>query len=423
MLSNTLLLVIVMMAGGQVAPQVTPAQPDFTKPFMGIDRTVGDVRVLTLLWDPHRPDDPAPSREAVKQLMFGAEKSVRGFFRENSLSRLHLVNAGVYGWYDSRKPADHYWGPPDEGDQDGDGWVNGHVEKWAEALSRVDPEVDFAKYDTNGDGVLEPQELAIHIVIPQNGPFGTNRQPAGREAPEWRPLVVDGVQVPVIAESYIGSPPDLSLVAHELSHLLLNTPDEYFPFRCDTAPGPFSLMDQNWYCGHLDPFLKLRLGWARPRFITEAGQYRLASVEKTGQVLVLWDPAHSASEYFLVENRWPEATYESTLPDQGLAIWHIVDDMNTLGVVPSPPGCTGDQWATIGADDWGRRALRMVRPMLGDDTKALWDGAEEATGYDLLPTSPFDGRATLMWYDGTPSPFSILDIPEAAPVVTVTVKK
>ncbi len=404
------MLLVLILACGHFAPGSEPLKPDFTKPFFEMQPVSGAVRVMTILWDPHRPTDLAPSREAIKQLMFGREHSLRGYYKENSLGKLHIANAGIYGWYDALKPADHYWGPLDEGDQDGDGWVNGHVEKWAEAVWKVDAEIDFRQYDTNHDGVLEPRELAIHIVIPQNGPFGTNRVPAGREAPEWEPLLVDGIRIPVIAESYIGAPPDLSLVAHELAHLLLNAPDEYFPFRSDSAPGPFSLMDQNWYCAHLDPFLKLRVGWARPLFITESATCRLGSVERTGQVLVLYDPARSNSEYFLIENRWPEGTYEAALPDKGLAIWHIVDDASLLGTLPAPPGCTAEEWSSIGPDDWGRRALRMVKPVLGDNSKALWDGAEGAT------------QCALNWLDGTPSPFSLCDISPAAPFMSVSIR-
>ena len=42
------------------------------------------------------------------------------------------------------------------------------------------------------------------------------------------PLVVDGVTIPVIAEVYIGAPPNRGVVAHELGHLLSDLPDLYF---------------------------------------------------------------------------------------------------------------------------------------------------------------------------------------------------
>jgi len=404
-----------------IAQEQTGNLPDFAKPFFGCDAVTAERPMLTILWDPHRPDHPAPAKADVEQLLFGAERSLRGYFLENSGGRFTLANAGILGWYDADKPGEHYWGPPDEGDQDGDGWTSGHTEKWAEAVRKADAEFDFAAYDANHDGILGVDELGIHIVIPQNNPFGTNREPAGRQFPEWQPLVVDGVRIPVIAESYIGAPPNLPLVAHELSHLFLNAPDEYFGFAYPYAAGPFSLMDSERYCSHLDPFLKLRLGWAKPHFVTSEGSYTLPGVEHGGEVLVLCDPSRTASEYFVVENRWPDGSYEQTLPDRGLAIWLIVDDTKALADLPAPAGCDPEKWAGIGPDDWGRKAIRLIRPVLSplDNKKALWDGSDPETGYDLLAVDSDPAHTTLTWADGSPSGFTISDIPPAGPEMRI----
>jgi M6 family metalloprotease-like protein len=402
------------------AAVAAPTGPDFTKPFFGCDRTVGAVPMLSILWDPHRPTDPAPAKQDVERLLFGKQHSVAGYFRENSYRQFRVTNAGVLGWYDAAKPADHYWGAPDEKDGDGDGFVNGHVEKWTEAIRRADKSFDFARYDRDHDGTLSTRELAVHIIIPQNGSFGTNRGTAGREYPTVEPLVVDGVQVPVIAESYLGAPPDLAVVVHELAHLMLNAPDMYFPFAYPYGAGSYSLMDWHGHLSHLDPFLKLRLGWARARIVTESGWQTLAAVEKHPEVLVLIDPRHSTSEYFIVENRWPKDSYEQALPDAGLSVWQIVDDAKALGSIPAPRGCDPSQWATVGADDWGRRAARMIRPVFlpqRDDKLALWDGSDPATGYDLRPLSCRPERATLRWADGSPSCFRLRHIPAAGPVM------
>jgi len=420
----TLVVCTGVLTRGAIAQEQTDRLPDFTKPFFGCDAMIGERPMLTILWDPHRPDHPAPAKADIEALLFGEEHSLRGYFLENSGGLFTLTNAGLLGWYDADKPGDHYWGPPDEGDQDGDGWVSGHTEKWAEAVRKADAEFDFAAYDANHDGVLGVDELGIHIVIPQNNPFGTNREPAGRQFPQWEPLVVDGVRIPVIAESYIGAPPNLPLVAHELAHLFLNAPDEYFGFAYPYAAGPYSLMDSERYCSHLDPFLKLRLGWAKPLFVTSEGWYTVPSVEHHGEVLVLCDPSRSVSEYFVVENRWPDDSYEQTLPDRGLAIWHIVDDTKALAELPAPAGCDAEKWADVGPDDWGRRAIRMIRPVLGppvDNKRALWDGSDPETGYDLLPVDPDAAHATLTWADGSPSGFAIRDIPPAGPEMRIRI--
>src|SRR5262249_35065572 len=148
------------------------------------------------------------------------------------------------------KPADHYWGENQTTDTDGDGWLNGHTEKWAEAIRKADGEFNFAAFDPNHDGILAPHELGILIVIPQNIPFGSNRGVVGREVP-LQPLVVDGVTIGTIAEAYIGNPPNHGVVAHELSHLLLGLPDMYVDFFTPTRPGSYSLMDGTYSPIHL----------------------------------------------------------------------------------------------------------------------------------------------------------------------------
>jgi M6 family metalloprotease-like protein len=416
-----IILCVALVLGAAAAQGPADRLPNFTKPFFGCDAVAGERHLLTILWDPHRPDHPAPAKEAVEKLLFGKERSLEGYLLENSYGRCRLVNAGILGWYDADKPGEHYWGPADEGDKDGDGWVNGHTEKWAEAVRKADPDFDYAAYDANHDGVLDPSELGVHIVIPQNNPFGTNRDAVGRQVPQPEPLVVDGVRIPVIAESYIGAPPDLSLVAHELCHLLLSAPDEYFGFYYPYAAGPFSLMDNNRYCSHLDPLMKLRLGWAKPRLVTTEGWYTLPAAERSPDVLVLCDSSRTASEYFVIENRWPEDSYEKILPDRGLAIWRIVDDMKALGSLPAPAGCDAEKWATIGGDDWGRKALALIRPVLKPritDKETLWDGSDPATGYDLDSEDDDPAHAKLVWADGTPSGFYIRGIPPAGPEMT-----
>ncbi len=141
-------------------------------------------------------------------------------------------------------------------------------------------------------------------------------------------------------------------------------------------------------------------------------------------MLVLYDPGRSTSEYFLIENRWPEGTYERALPDRGLGVWHIVDDPEVLATMPPPAGCDPAGWALLAPDDWGRKAIRLIRPVQPpDNARALWDGSEPETGYDLLSSDPDPAHAALVWADGTPSGFGIVDIPAAGPEMTVRIVK
>ena len=410
-------------------PRLRQLIDTLTGPYREIKRTRGvRRRLLAILWDPHRPTDSAPTRQAVEALLFGATNSVRHYYLENSNGYFTIEKAGALGWYDADKPPEHYWGPVDTNDSDGDGWVNPHVEKWAEAIRKANVDFNFASFDSDPhDGQLRPSELGVLIVIPQNIPHGFNRGVVGREFPQPQPLVVDGVRIGVIAEAYIGSPPNLGLVAHELAHLFLDGPDlHYSPnFPQPYRPGDFSLMDGTYEGTHFDPFLKLKYGWLRPQVILRSDTYTLADVETRHAAWVLTDLRRRTDEYFLVENRWPGESYDRAMPDRGgLAVWHIMENPAVYGALPPPPGVTAEQWAKVETGDWGRRGIRLLRPAIGlpvNDRRALWDGSDPANGYDLLSEDPNPSHTTLRWADGTPSGFAIRSISAAGAEMTARI--
>jgi M6 family metalloprotease-like protein len=411
------------------------------EPLAPLVRTRGRRQVVAILWDPQRPTDPAPSVAAVDSVIFGPTSSARDHFVQNSGGNFTIEREGVLGWFPASKPADYWWGSPDTNDTDGDGWVNPHVQKWAEAVRLANPQFNFKAYDTNAfDGNLRPDELGVLIVIPQNGPFGTNRGVVGREYPNPQPLVVDGVTIGTIAETYIGAPPNLGVVAHELGHLFMKLPDMYFdlpneprwagiPFDNPFAAGAFSLMDATYNGAHFDPFLKLKLGWLRPQIICRSGRYTLRAIEDHREAWILMEPQRSTREYFIVENRWPGSSYDAPLPDRGLGVWHVIEDPQIYGtyIPPRPPNAPPasrqdlweQKWATVSLADWGRRGIRMIRPVWDTHrpSQSLWDGSDPATGYDLLPDAA-PPLASLRWADGTPSGFAMRNISAAGPTMT-----
>jgi hypothetical protein len=80
------------------------------------------------------------------------------------------------------------------------------------------------------------------------------------------------------------------------------------------------------------------------------------------------------------------------------------------------PGVSAQDWSTVSPSDWGRRSIRLIRPVIVyDPNKSLWDGSDPQTGYDLLSTDPNPQHATLKWADGTPTGFAIRSIPPAGP--------
>lgn len=115
--------------------------------------------VLVFWWSPQRPTDPAPPAGNVDTTIFGTTSSVRDYYLQNSGGNYTIERAGVLGWFTASRPAAYWWGPPDTNDSDGDGWVNPHVQKWAEAIRMADPLFNYKAFDANPfDGNLRPED-------------------------------------------------------------------------------------------------------------------------------------------------------------------------------------------------------------------------------------------------------------------------
>lgn len=370
-------------------------------------------KVLAILWDPKRSTDPAPNKSAVEQILFGNAPSVKDYFSKVSNGKFAIEKADLLGWYNSDYPASYYWSPYDPNDLDGDGWQSRHTLKWAEAIRKASKEFNFSKYDINRDGTLTPDELGILIVIPQNEPFGVNRPVYSREYPVPEPLIVDGLRMTTIAEVYIGSPVNLGVGAHELSHLFWNMPDMYYPFFFPYAAGAYSLMDNAYTTNYIDPYNRLRAGWIEPVNITTSGTYLINSTADGGSVYALYSKSRGIQEYFLIENRQRETYYDSQLQDSGIAIWDIIEDQNIFGNLPAPSGVSTASWNSIPKDEWGRRGIRMIRPGYYpfDDSKALWKNASDRSQF-----------IRLTWADGSDSGFTLSNFSNSGKQMEFTIK-
>jgi len=291
-------------------------------------------RLLVVMWDPHRKGQGRTLTPAqVDKALFGGQaSSLREYYKAQSGGRAAIDKVAVLGFYDADKPADHYWKHPATAN---DGFDDGHVEKWAEALTKADARVDFASFDDNRDGKLSPNELGILIVIPQKQPFGTNR---GAEGPRHTPLVLDGVKIGQIAEVYLPSPTNDGVVRHEVGHLFFGFPDLYgnnkYP---NNAAGPYSVMDVTYTDAQVDAPLRLKQGWVQAKGIKASGAYELDSVEKSREVLTYQRPGSKPPEYFVIEKRVP-GTYDRDLRKPGIVVWRVVDDGNPQNIYRVKPG-------------------------------------------------------------------------------------
>ena len=381
---------------------------DFARPFFAssddpiLSPIEGEIPLVTICLDPHRPNDSGglqelPSHDAMTAMLFGTDggTNAQSWLDENSGGRLSYANHGVMGcpghphglYFEA--PAEHqgtwYWDKPED---DGDPTTGRHTIQWQDAIKAASAHFDFAKYDKDKDGHITGDELAVIVALPQDQPYGTFRTVEVAIGGAVSPMSFD------IADMYVSSLPSQRLAtvggfSHELAHAIYGAGDMYTNGN-PARPGMYSAMDNNWSATHLDPFHKLKSGWLPPAVIElsawAGGEVWLDHVEAGLDTVILYDPARGDDEYFVVENRWggtPDApNYDAPLPEDGIVVWHIIEDSAAALAYP-PPGVSDTVWGALSISDWARTSVRRFGPLAGP-LKLVW-GDGSSAGFTLSP--------------------------------------
>jgi len=283
--------------------------------------------------------------------MFGATASGPGnlnaFFKENSYNTLDLVGT-VRG--DSPNTAcatlanDRAFYNDETTNADGDD------DLVREAVSLVDPYIDFANYDNDNDGNVD----ALGIIYAGGGPHdgctagsnSNNLWPHSGGLADSGVASGDGKTIDrFIINSEITHPAGsntcnqiqtIGLFAHELGHSL-GLPDLYDTDSSSWGDGSWTTMSSQFRSTtnladtppEYDAWSKAFEGWVTP-IVHQAGDRVLESlsqVEDTGEVHeFLNNPGGfqtgGSGEYFLVENR-QLTKFDAQLPGCGILIWHV----------------------------------------------------------------------------------------------------
>jgi M6 family metalloprotease-like protein len=286
--------------------------------------------------------------------MFGASNSVKDYYSDASFGLLTLTpaaethgtaNDGVVGWLNLE------YAHPNTGSSVDD--RNKTIVKTA--LTKADPYVNFAAFDTNGDGYISNTELHIIVVV-----AGFERAFSGTSPSVWghrsafnltvTPPVLDGKILgdfdhsggyAQFGEIHLDHQATIGIMAHEMGHDL-TWPDLYDTDDSSEGVGNWSLMGSGNWTGITQPgdspslpdaFLKWYQGWITPTTVN--GTLTGASIQQaeTNAKAYLLRPnpngvdwnfrvTSGSGEYFLVENR-QQTGYDAALPGCGLLIWHI----------------------------------------------------------------------------------------------------
>lgn len=205
---------------------------------------------------------------------------------------------------------------------------------------------EFWRYDTNTDGILDDNELQIVGIVAGPGAYN---------AAHNRTLAMASVQSN--GRTYYlrnnaaihGEAASFTMMAHEIGHSIFPFFDLYGSGSNSEGLTLMSDSDgaglRTWYP---DPWNRIRVGWAQPRVLPITNEGNQAELDAPSsrrtdtaavvdrRPLVLFDPARSLREYFIIEYRnrtVPAGTmhYDFDMHDwrgsvRGVAVWHVMTD-------------------------------------------------------------------------------------------------
>jgi M6 family metalloprotease-like protein len=279
------------------------------------------------------------SASDIEDLIFTGANSVKNYYLENS-----------YGQFSIR--------PAVEDDSSADGIVEvrlggSHPNPGTDtatsramveaAITAADAHVDFASYDTDGDGNINTAELGILVIFAkyENAYGGSSSlQPRIWAHVSSPSVTVDGKTIPryaTVGEMH-GSTGDnpghlatIGVICHELGHLFYHLPDLYDTDGSSSGIGDWGMMGGgSWnyvsgYIGsspaHFSAWSKVAAGLSTAEDIYTQRDMSLVDVENNARIKRMWIDPYMAGEAFMLENRQPEG-YDAGLPADGLLIWH-----------------------------------------------------------------------------------------------------
>ncbi|GAA3591123.1 hypothetical protein GCM10022235_72990 [Kribbella ginsengisoli] len=215
-------------------------------------------------------------------------------------------------------------------------WFTMDTAKRRGAMLRLaDRFVDFARYDTNDNGVVEDSELGVITLM--SSPDDTYS--CGQTRIVYGAGKLDGKEIGLRTADG-GSKTNSLTFAHELGHQHWDMYDHYgygvggWDLMGPTCAGP----NETWQSPNA--FHRLHLGRTPNQTVVRDG-YVLPSPTFT---YALYDYDRGTDDYFLLEARKQEAnTYEQNIPDSGLVVWRIDE-------------------RTIRSDQEHLRGVELVRP-------------------------------------------------------------
>lgn len=287
------------------------------------------VRALCILVDfeDNEANRNGNSAERFQEMLFSVGEyrtgSMRDWYLENSYGNIDIQGL-VVGWYRMPHTYDYYV----QG-QNGFGNFPRNAQGLVrDALAAANDDVDFREFDNDNDRTVE----ALFVVH-----AGPGAEATGNEDQIWshagfvpENITFDGMRF----ARYAMEPEDgkIGVFGHELGHSYFGLPDLYDTDYSSAGVGMWSMMAGGAWGGggerpvHFDPWCKYRIGVIDPiPVVQNQRNLVLPPVELEPEVLMLWREDDWNNEFFLLENR-ARIGYDTSMPGQGVMIWHIDED-------------------------------------------------------------------------------------------------
>ena len=368
-------------------------------------QTVGDYVGLCLLID--FPDEPGTiDRDEVANFCnqqgysgFGNNGSVFDYFFDNSIGRCRYTNI-VTEYYRAQHPKSHYTDPS---------ILQGIRARQliVEALNHLrNSGFDFSSLTVDDQGFV----YALNVYYAGEV---VNNWAEGLWPHAWHLGTPFSLGTGMSAFDYqftdMGHQLTLGTFCHENGHMLCDYPDLYDYGSESGGVGAYCLMCAGGNIDeknptHISGYLKRLSGWAnRVSQIQHNQQITLAAAENQFAMF-----AKTSGEYFVIENRLKSGR-DASLPDEGLAIWHVDEDGSNNNEQRTPS--QHYELSLEQAD--GDFRLESSAYHYGDATD-LYGEIVQRFADDTTPNS--------RWWDGSASNLEILDISAPDTAVSFTAR-
>ncbi|MCL1887698.1 MAG: M6 family metalloprotease domain-containing protein, partial [Kiritimatiellaeota bacterium] len=306
-------------------------------------------------------EDIAPTSTAAfwEERFFGATgKTVRTYYEAVSKGRFYFEPAAGNGVVMVTLPTTAHPNPPDNGKANADTRAAA-----AALLAAAAAQVDFAAFDTDGNGVIEPGELSLVFIL-AGGEGSAGGSPTPRvwaHHTSFSPAPTAGGKTvscgyAMMGERHAAGFATIGTPCHELGHGL-GLYDLYDTTEATYGIGAHGLMGTGcWGRAGSEPsgatpvflcaFHRCRLGFSEALEIASgahAHALAAASSATPSDTDALKIATVFPGEYFLVENRQPtgfdqglQRYFGAGATDGGLAVWHVDESRYGPGANNNP---------------------------------------------------------------------------------------